>query len=120
MAKKDTLKILTANHLLGGHSVFLSPEGEWLTDHMAAKVVYSAEEAEAVLAAGRASEERNEVVGVYWVDVELDGEGAPQPTHYREKLRVRAKPSFWSDAPGKVAIKRRAPVYAQEAGHVSI
>jgi hypothetical protein len=98
MASKHSIAILTANHLLGGHSVFLSREGEWTGDCRLARVARTPEEAASLEAAGRASEEANEVVGVYLVDVEIDAKGLPFPTHYRERMRVRARPSFWPDA----------------------
>jgi Protein of unknown function (DUF2849) len=98
MAKKASLQIVTANHLLEGHSVFLSPTG-WTTDHRAAQVARSTEEAATLEQTGKVDEEANHVVGVYLVEVVLDDSGHPEPTHYREKLRVRARPSFWPDEP---------------------
>ena len=98
MAKKAALQMVTANHLLEGHSVFLSPNG-WTTDHRAARIAADAAEAAALELAGKGDEEANHVVGVYLVEVMLDDNGHPEPTHYREKLRVRARPSFWPDEP---------------------
>jgi hypothetical protein len=102
MAKKAALQIVTANHLLEGHSVFLSANG-WTTDHRRARIALSPEEAAALEAAGKGYEEANHVVGVYLVEVALDDSGYPEPTHYREKLRVRARPSFWPDEPAAQA-----------------
>jgi|EndMetStandDraft_9_1072997.scaffolds.fasta_scaffold10551_3 hypothetical protein len=102
MAKKTALQIVTANHLLEGHSVFLSENG-WTTDHRRARVASGAEEAAVLEKTGRGDEEANYVVGVYLVDVVLDDKGHPEPTHYREKLRVRARPSFWPDEPASQA-----------------
>jgi hypothetical protein len=98
MAKKAALQIVTANHLLEGHSVFLSADG-WTTDHRRARVAASAEDAAALEQTGKVDEDANYVVGVYMVDVVLDDSGHPEPIHYREKLRVRARPSFWPDEP---------------------
>jgi hypothetical protein len=98
MAKKAALQIVTANHLLEGHSVFLSAEG-WTTDHRRARIAASAEEAVVLERTGKVDEDANYVVGVYLVEVALDDSGYPEPTHYREKLRVRARPSFWPDEP---------------------
>ena len=97
MAKKSALQIVTANHLLEGASVFLSERG-WTTDHRVATVARSPDDADALEKLGQADEIANLVVGVYRVDVEMDGDGCPEPIHYREKLRVRARPSFWPDA----------------------
>ena len=96
MAKRSALQIVTANHLLEGHSVFLS-HGGWTTDHRLAKIASGDEEAARLAALGRADEHGNEVVGVYLVEVEICEHGYPAPIHYREKMRVRARPSFWAD-----------------------
>ena len=96
MAKKAALQIVTANNLLEGHSVFLSDSG-WIADHRRARIAAGGEEAAALEARGKIDEDANHVVGVYLVEVELDANGYPEPTHYREKLRVRARPSFWAD-----------------------
>jgi hypothetical protein len=118
MAKKAVLQIVTANNLLEGHSVFLSPEG-WTADHRRARIAVGAEEAAALEVTGRRDEDSNIVVGVYLVDVEIGESGEPEPTHYREKLRVRARPSFWADEP-KAAIYA-APVRGYlENAHVSL
>ncbi len=98
MAKKSAFNIVTANHLLEGHSVFLSEDG-WTGDHRAARIASGPEEAAELEALAQADEDGNRVVGVYLVAVEVDESGAPEPIHYREKMRVRARPSFWPDAP---------------------
>lgn len=97
MAKKSALKIVTANHLLEGHSIFLAEDG-WTADYRCALIASTAEELMVLEARGKAGEEANQVVGVYLVDVELSENGSPEPLHYREKMRVRARPSFWPDA----------------------
>lgn len=118
MAKKSAFNIVTANHLLEGHSIFLAEDG-WTSDHRAARIASGTEEAAALEALAQTDEEANRVVGVYLVAVEVDGEGSPEPVHYREKMRVRARPSFWPDA-----VKARpARFAASEFGktqHVSI
>lgn len=116
MAKKAALQIVTANLLAEGNSVFLAEDG-WTSDHRRALVVSSADAAATLEASAKRDEDRNFVVGVYLVEVERDASGAPQPTHYREKLRVRARPSFWADAalPKSPAARRFA-----ETAHVSL
>ncbi len=119
MAKHSTLKIVTANHLLEGHSVFLGDNG-WTTDHRLSRVAEGDDQAAALQALGHADEVSNRVVGVYLVDVSIDGDGHPQPVHYREKMRVRARPSFWPDQ----AKVRSAPAQTYRARnedlHVSV
>lgn len=97
MAKQSAYKIVTANHLLEGHSVYLGEDG-WTADYRESRIAHGTDEAAALEALGRVDEDANYVVGVYLVDVALDGEGCPEPIHYREKMRVRACPSFWPDA----------------------
>jgi hypothetical protein len=97
MAKQSAYKIVTANHLLEGHSVYLGEDG-WTADHRESRIAHGADEAAALEALGRVDEDANYVVGVYLVDVSLGGDGFPEPIHYREKMRVRARPSFWPDA----------------------
>ncbi len=96
MAKKSANQIVTANHLLEGNSIFLGENG-WTSDHRAARIASGNEEAMSLESLGRADEDGNKVVGVYLVDVEIDEYGSPEPIHYREKMRVRARPSFWPD-----------------------
>lgn len=119
MAKKSALQILTANHLLEGASVFLSEQG-WTTDHYAARIARDKDEAAALEQLGQAAEAENLVVGVYMVDVELDGDGRPEPIHYREKLRVRARPSFWPDAAHQPRPVMTAASDLGEPAHVSL
>jgi hypothetical protein len=97
MSKKNAPKVLTANQLLGGYSVFWA-DGGWRADLRGAAIARTPDEEAALLEHGKASENANEVVGVYLVEVELDANAQPYPTHYREKMRVRARPSFWPDA----------------------
>lgn len=118
MAKKSALQIVTANHLLEGHSIFLGENG-WTPDHRAARVAATPDEAAALQALGQADEAGNTVVGVYLVDVALDGNGDPEPTHYREKMRVRAIPSFWPD-PVKARPQSIRPSRDGDGHHVSL
>ncbi len=116
MAKKFALQIVTANHLLDGNSIFLGEDG-WTADHHAARIASSPEAAATLEVLALADEAANHVVGVYLVAVELDEDGNPEPVHYREKMRVRAIPSFWPDP-----VKARAPARRRggEAQHVSL
>jgi hypothetical protein len=118
MAKKAALQIVTANHLTEGHSVFLAEQG-WTADHHLALIAAEASEAASLEARAKEDEDRNLVVGVYLVEVALDDEGRPEPTHYREKMRVLARPSFWTDEPILVRVPKPARVFAGDA-HVSL
>ncbi len=75
--------IYTANRLGDGRVVFLDAGFAWV-DAMADAVICRDEAIEAGLAAGQASERRQEVVGVYAVDVDEDG----RPLKQRERIRA--------------------------------
>jgi len=93
MAKKAPLQIVTANHLLEGHSIFLSEDG-WTADHHASRVAATAEEAAALEALGRIDEDANHVVGVYLVAIEYDATVIPsRPTTARRCAFARGRPS---------------------------
>ncbi|MGF1622770.1 MAG: DUF2849 domain-containing protein [Rhodomicrobiaceae bacterium] len=111
MAKKSAFNIVTANHLLEGDSIFLSDDG-WTRDHRAALVARSPEEAAELEARGQIDEAANQVVGVYLVAVEIEEDGRPEPIHFREKMRVLARPSFWA-APAAAHAPGRTPAYEQ-------
>lgn len=117
MSKKTSMQIVTANHLLGGHSVYLGAEG-WTADCGRARVAMSPGEASALEALAKADEAANRIVGIYLVAVGLDAAGKPEPVHYRERLRARAVPSFWKDNAAPRSGDRHA-AWA-EAQHVSL
>jgi len=118
MAKKSAFNIVTANHLLEGDSIFLSDSG-WTRDHRTARIAHGPDEATDLQALAQQDEAANEVVGVYLVAVEIGDDGRPEPTHYREKMRVRARPSFWPDSP-KARKPRVNAGNREEAVHVSV
>jgi hypothetical protein len=117
MTTNTAIQIVTANHLMGGHSVYLSAGG-WTGDISRARIALGAGEAAVLEALARAGEAANRVVGVYLVDVELDEDGCPDPVQYREKLRARAVPSFW--AAGAAARGPRHHPAGREARHVPV
>lgn len=118
MIRQSAYKIVTANHLLEGHSVFLSEHG-WTVDHQKSCVANGADEVAALEALGRKAETSNQVVGVYLVDVMLDSDGRPEPIHYREKMRALARPSFWP-APAKSRFVRTVRNMQREESRVSV
>jgi len=86
MAKQKHPQILTANDLIEGRSVFMSPEG-WSTDVSRAMVSVTAEQAVELEALGARFVDRNAVVGPYLIDVGLET-GAPVPLSRRERIRA--------------------------------
>jgi hypothetical protein len=88
MAQFKHPQILIASTLTDGEVVFLGASG-WERDHRLARIARSAEEAAALEALGKRDISANRVVDVYLADVEIGGDGAPTPMHYREKMRVK-------------------------------
>lgn len=84
MAKPFEPKIVSANHLLDGDVVYLDMSGRWTRRLNEAAVADSEEAADTLLAQGA---QPAEVVGPYLVDVTLDQDGLPMPTHFRERFR---------------------------------
>lgn len=79
-------QIISANHLLEGDVIYLTPQGGWTRDLAQAVVACSTDEAQHHLAV--ASAQPGVAVGPYLADVALDGT-LPRPLHYREIFRTR-------------------------------
>lgn len=84
--------VLTANDLVHGHSVFLSPEG-WSADIARAMVSVTPEQAEELTALGNRFVVDNQIVGPYLVEVSLET-GAPVPLSRREQIRASGQPTI--------------------------
>ena len=78
--------IYTANRLDDGRVVFLGPDDCWV-DRLGDAVICRDAAIETGLAAGQAAERRQEVVGVYAVDIADDG-GEIRPLKQRERIRA--------------------------------
>lgn len=92
MAKQFLPKVLTANNLVEGHSVFLCAEG-WHRDISRAMVSVTPEQAAELEALGNRHVRANQVVGPYLVEVQI-GDGAPVPVLRREQIRAAGKPTI--------------------------
>ncbi|MEM9060124.1 MAG: DUF2849 domain-containing protein [Pseudomonadota bacterium] len=92
MPKQKHPMILTANNLVEGHSVFLTPDG-WQQDIARAMVAVTPEQAEELEALGARHVDANEIVGPYIVDVQL-GENGPVPVKRREQIRATGVPTI--------------------------
>lgn len=86
--KPGAEQIVTANDLLSGQVVFLTPQGGWSSDPAEADFAESREEAEALLARGLASNARSEVELVALIAAGRDAAGRPRPTRNREIIRA--------------------------------
>lgn len=81
------MKVITANHLTGGHVVFFATGGGWSKDIVDASVFSDADSLATALVLSGRDEAVGHVIGVYELDVTLEG-GVPVPTKLRERIRV--------------------------------
>ncbi len=86
MVKYFQPKIVSANDLLEGDVVYLDIDSEWTRVLREAAVAGTAEAANALVAA---AEQPDKVIGPYLIDVTIDDDGLPFPSHFREKFRDR-------------------------------
>ena len=99
------MQIVTANDLLEGDVVFLTPDGAWRRAPEAAAIAETPEGAARLLAIATGHE--GKVVGPYLAEVTLDAAGRPTPTHYRERIRLKG-PTNRLDL-GRQAERQSAP-----------
>lgn len=92
MAKTFVPAVLTANNLIEGYSVFLTPEG-WGRNIATAMVAQTPEQADELAALGNRFVDENAIVGPYLVDVAIDDAG-PVPVSRRERIRASGRPSI--------------------------
>lgn len=86
MAKAFIPKIVSANDLMDGDVVYLTEQFEWSRQITTAAIANDEAAADSLLAKG---EERQDlIVGAYLLDVAIDDNGTPAPTHFREKYRL--------------------------------
>ena len=86
-----TPKVVTANHLLSGEVVYLSPEDTWVTALPEAEVIEDEAHAQLRLLDGEVRS--HEVVGVYLADVASGTEGT-RPVHFREAFRATGPSNY--------------------------
>ncbi len=86
MARPFTPKVVTANRLLEGDAVWLTPEGSWSPRMADAHLIEDEETAEARLRLARG--QGHKVVGPY-LAAARPGPDGPEPTHFREAFRTR-------------------------------
>lgn len=79
-------RILTANRLEDGLVLYLAPDG-WTDSPFAARVARTPEDADALLAEGKAAVARNEVADAYLIDFADDGDEIG-PVRKREAIRA--------------------------------
>jgi len=88
---KPQTKILTANRLRNGETVYYTPAGTWSLYVTEAKVAGTPEEADELAKIGAAAYAANQVIDVAVIDVTPGGEVKPshiRPSHIREVIRA--------------------------------
>ena len=90
MSKPFTPKVVTANDLLIGDVIYQTVSG-WSRDLADAEVL--TDEAHADLRLIEGSQQINEVVGVYLMDVAIDGANTAT-THFREAFRAKGPSNY--------------------------
>ena len=90
MSKSFTPKVVTANELLKGDVIYQTANG-WTRDLANAEIL--TDEAHADLRLIEGSQQIADVVGVYLMDIALDGT-APQTTHFREAFRAKGPSNY--------------------------
>ncbi|MDR5653781.1 DUF2849 domain-containing protein [Ruixingdingia sedimenti] len=86
-----TPKVVTANDLREGVSVWLTPDDRWSRDMHEAELIE--DEAHAQLRLLFAAAQTGVVVGPYLADARPGAEG-PEPTHFREIFRTRGPSNY--------------------------
>ncbi|MBK5932842.1 uncharacterized protein DUF2849 [Rhodovulum imhoffii] len=82
---KQVFSVVTANDLLGGHVVYLSPLGTWVPEVRDAELIPDI--ARARLRLEEVTDDAS-VVGVYLAEM-LPGPDGPRPMHFREVFRAQ-------------------------------
>ena len=90
MSKSFTPKVVTANDLLKGDVIYQTANG-WTRDLANAEILTDEAHDDLRLIEGR--QQIADVVGVYLVDIALDGT-APQTTHFREAFRAKGPSNY--------------------------
>ena len=91
MPRKFTPKVLTANHLLEGDVIYLSPTGDWVGQFAEAR--FFDDEAQANAALRQAEGKPELLVGPYLADAALE-DGHPAPAHFREAFRTTGPSNY--------------------------
>ena len=91
MSRAFTPKVVTANRLLEGDSVWLTEDDRWTTAMHEAELLE--DEANAEIRLLHAIAQPDIVVGAYLADAKASDEG-PVPVHFREAFRTRGPSNY--------------------------
>ena len=93
MSRRYTPKVVSANHLIEGDAVWLTPDDRWTRDMAEAELIE--DEAVAQLRLLFAKGQPSVVVGAELVDAVKGADGGPVPTHFREAFRTHGPTNYF-------------------------
>jgi len=91
MSRRFTPKVVTANRLMEGDSVWLTEDDRWSPSMAEAELIE--DEAHAEIRLLHAQAQRSVVVGAYLADAQA-GPNGPVPLHFREEFRTRGPSNY--------------------------
>lgn len=91
MSRKFTPKVVTANDLLDGDTIWLTEDDRW-TRHMHEAELIE-DEAHAQIRLIFAESQQSRIVGAYLADAK-PGPNGPEPVHFRETFRTRGPSNY--------------------------
>lgn len=91
MSRVFTPKVVTANALLEGDTIWLKSDDRWTRDLREAELIE--DEAHAQLRLLEAQSRPEIAVGAYLADAKPGPDG-PEPTHFRESFRTRGPSNY--------------------------
>lgn len=92
-AKEGPAKVITANDLRTGLSVFLDQDGGWSLDIAESRVLADGPDLDGAIAYAKAQHDARIVVEPYPIDVEVRN-GVPVPVRLRERIRAERGPTI--------------------------
>jgi hypothetical protein len=96
MPRPFTPKIITANALIEGDVIYLSPTHDWVRDLQSAQVFHDETSTDAALR--HAVGQSNVAVGVYATDIAVEN-GVLRTTHFREEFRKTGPSNYFHGKP---------------------
>ncbi len=90
MARPFSPKVITANALINGEVIYLTPIDQWSPNHHQAELIQ--DEAHAQLRLLEA-ERQPDIVGPYLADA-VSGTLGPKPSHFRDITRARGPSNY--------------------------
>ena len=90
MARPFSSKVITANALLAGDVIYLTPQDGWSRDHNQAEFIEDEAHAQLRLLFAQS---QIDIVGAYLADAKMTDDG-PAPIHFRETFRTRGPSNY--------------------------